>query len=111
MIPQNTHKIRFKDLLYGRQDKLNELKACHNAMDTNCIGLVLVKGVSGVDKTSFILNFSTQVESHDTYFVQGKLDLNRNTLPYSAILQACGELKGQLVNGGRIKAGRDCIYS
>jgi predicted ATPase len=92
LIQQNSHKIRFKDQLYGRKDKLSELKALYDSRNTDSSNLVLVKGVSGVGKTSFILNFSAQVENSNTYVIQGKLDLNGNNPPYATILQAVGEL-------------------
>lgn len=92
MTQKKIHKIRFKNTLYGRQEQLGKLIALYDAMDEGQIGFVLVKGASGVGKTSFVSSFAAKIESSVSYFVGGKLDLNRNNPPYAVILQAIGEL-------------------
>ncbi|NOQ72901.1 MAG: AAA family ATPase [Crocinitomix sp.] len=92
MIQEKSSEIRFKDNLYGRNDQLIELLEAYETSVSDNGGLALIKGVSGVGKSSFVSNFAKQIETPETYFVQGKLDLSRNNPPYATILQALGEL-------------------
>lgn len=78
--------------MYGRKDQLVELRELYESAVSNNGGLVLIKGVSGVGKSSFVSSFVKDLRPTNDYFVQGKLDLSRNNHPYATILQAIGQL-------------------
>lgn len=92
MIQPHETKIRFKDTLYGREAEFSQLEQAYEQNVANKRHIAIVKGVSGIGKTSFVSSFGHQKIEENVIFVSGKQDLNRDNPPYTAVIQAFSSL-------------------
>lgn len=83
--------------LYGRKKELLFLQTLFQASLTAGSQLVLVKGQSGLGKSSLVDHFGHFVASKQAYFVSGKFEQFKYNTPYSAFIYAFRELTRQVL--------------
>ena len=83
--------------VYGREDELQKLITAFDRVSHGGVELVLVAGYSGIGKSELVHAMQTPVTERRGYFVAGKFDQLRLTVPYSAIVAALSDLVAQLL--------------
>ncbi|GAB4536192.1 MAG: AAA family ATPase [Pleurocapsa sp.] len=115
--------------LYGREREIQRLLAIFNSVaecqieDSNnryqqvkerCAAeLVLVTGYSGIGKSSVVREIYKPITAKRGYFIAGKFDQFQRNVPYSALLNALGELVQLLLaeNQTRLEQWRERILA
>ena len=83
--------------LYGRQIEVETLMTAFDRAGQGGIELVLVGGHSGIGKSALVHAVHAPVTERHGYFISGKFDQLRLTVPYSAFVTALKDLVGQLL--------------
>ena len=83
--------------LYGRQDELKTLMSVFDDASQGGVELVLVAGYSGIGKSALVHAVHAPVTERRGYFISGKFDQLKLTIPYSAFVVALSELARQLL--------------
>ncbi|MBA3662409.1 MAG: AAA family ATPase [Gammaproteobacteria bacterium] len=83
--------------LYGRDDQVESLLGAFERTTRGVSELLLVSGYSGIGKTSLIQEVHKPIVRQHGYFISGKFDQLKRSIPYSAIIQACQSLIKQLL--------------
>ncbi len=83
--------------LYGRQPEVAQLMATFNRVSKGASEIMLVSGYSGIGKTSLVNEVHKPIVKSRGYFIAGKFDQYKRNIPYSALIQAFGELIQQLL--------------
>ncbi|GAB4290110.1 MAG: hypothetical protein Fur0025_24810 [Oscillatoriaceae cyanobacterium] len=84
--------------LYGRQKEVALLMATFNRVSNGASEIMLVSGYSGIGKTSLVNEVHKPIVKSRGYFIAGKFDQYKRNIPYSALIQAFGELIQQLLS-------------
>lgn len=88
-----SQKFRIPQKLYGRGNEINELLSFINSAERNENALLLVKGNSGIGKTSLIQEIQRRIEiDKKSFFTSGKFVSLQKNKPYHAFLQAINHL-------------------
>lgn len=90
--------------IYGRQDRVQQLKSIWQSIHTGTSSFVVVHGVSGSGKTTLVKEVASEVCSVNAYAASGKHELLSRDLPYYAFIQVCRQLIA------RIQAERAELY-
>ncbi|MCC5636738.1 AAA family ATPase [Nostoc sp. CHAB 5844] len=89
--------------LYGKETEVQQILAAFERVATNQDSpdshseLVLVAGFSGIGKTAVINEVHKPIVRQRSYFIKGKFDQFNRNIPFSAFVQAFGDLIGQLL--------------
>ncbi|WP_299491643.1 hybrid sensor histidine kinase/response regulator [Acaryochloris sp. IP29b_bin.137] len=83
--------------LYGRDSEVEILLNTFERVAQGTTELMLVSGQSGVGKTAVIGEIHKPVVRRRGYFIQGKFDPLKQSIPFSALLQALRHLCQQLL--------------
>ena len=83
--------------LYGRQNELKTLMSVFDHASEGTVELVLVSGYSGIGKSALVHAVHAPVTERRGYFISGKFDQLKLTVPYSAFVSALSELIRQLL--------------
>lgn len=83
--------------LYGRENQVETLLGAFERITRGDSELLLVSGYSGIGKTSLIQEIHKPIVRQHGYFISGKFDPLRRSMPYNAIIQACQSLIKQLL--------------
>ena len=84
--------------LYGREQEIKKLLTAYDKAAEGEVKVVMVGGYSGIGKTSLIQEIHKPVVEKKGYFVSGKFDQYKKDTPYSAILQAMGDLVRKIIS-------------
>lgn len=90
-------ELRVPQNLVGRA---TEIAALDDALSRSCAGaveLVVVEGPSGIGKSALVGELGRLASAARALHVQGKFDQLRRDLPYSAVLQAFGQVAQRLL--------------
>ncbi|MEG4944175.1 AAA family ATPase [Microcoleus sp. F4-D5] len=90
-------RFQIPEKLYGREPELATLLAAFDRVGQGSTELMLVAGFSGIGKTSVIHEVHKPIVRQRGYFIQGKFDQFQRDIPFSAFVQACRDLMGQLL--------------
>ncbi len=98
-IGENDFSGRFQipEKLYGRETELNQILTQFKEVSNGKTSLVLVSGKSGIGKTSLVNEIKKPVTESRGYFISGKFDLLKRTIPYRAISQSFQSLFQQIL--------------
>ncbi len=83
--------------LYGRE---NELEILHQAFERISRGqceMLLVKGYSGMGKSSLVEELRGQLSQRQAYFICGKFDQLQRDKPYLALIEAVRDMARQIL--------------
>ncbi|MDC8772492.1 diguanylate cyclase domain-containing protein [Roseateles albus] len=83
--------------LYGRDAQVQSLLDAYARACTGSPGFVLVRGYSGIGKSSLINEIHKPIAHSSGYFVSGKFDQFRRNIPYAALIQAFQSLLHQIL--------------
>jgi hypothetical protein len=92
-----TSRFQVPQKLYGRGKETDELLEAFDRVARGGMEMVLVRGYSGVGKSALVSEIHKPVTLKRGYFVDGKYDQYKRTIPYSAIGQALGDFCGYLL--------------
>jgi predicted ATPase/signal transduction histidine kinase/tRNA A-37 threonylcarbamoyl transferase component Bud32 len=92
-----TKKLRLPQKLYGREAEIQILKTTFERTRQGTCEMLLISGHSGIGKTALVHELYQPVLQSEGYFVTGKFDPLKRNIPYSALIQAFGELIKQLL--------------
>ncbi len=83
--------------LYGRSAEVTALLSCFERVSSGSTEMMLVKGYSGIGKTSVINEVHKPIVRQRGYFISGKFDQFKKNIPYAALIQAFESLVRQLL--------------
>ena len=83
--------------LYGRHIEVQTLMTAFERAGQGGVELVLVAGHSGIGKSALVQAVQAPVTERHGYFISGKFDQLRLTVPYSAFVTALKDLVAQLL--------------
>ncbi|MEO0986155.1 MAG: ATP-binding sensor histidine kinase [Cyanobacteria bacterium J06639_14] len=84
--------------LYGREAAVQTLLAAFARVAQGSSELMLVAGFSGIGKTAVVNEVHKPIVQQRGYFIKGKFDQFNRNVPFSAFVQACRSLMGQLLS-------------
>jgi predicted ATPase/signal transduction histidine kinase/CheY-like chemotaxis protein/tRNA A-37 threonylcarbamoyl transferase component Bud32 len=83
--------------LYGRDREVDLLMSTFDCVSAGKTEVMLVKGYSGIGKSSLVNEIRKPMVSARGYFISGKFDQFQRNVPYSAIITAFQSLVKQLL--------------
>lgn len=90
-------RFQIPQKLYGRKKEIDKLMAAFDRVSQGRKELMLVTGEPGIGKTTLVHEIYKPITEVRGYFISGKFDQFQRNVPYSAIIQAFGELIRQLL--------------
>ncbi len=90
-------KFQIPEKLYGREQEISQLMTVFNESANGYKRIVFCGGQSGIGKSALINEIHKSIAETGGYFVAGKYDVFKRNIPYTAIIQAFGELAKQLL--------------
>ena len=96
-------KFQIPQKLYGREAEIERLMHYFRQIASGEKRLVLVKGYSGIGKSSMVNEIHKPVVKHQGLFVSGKFDQFKRDAPYSALIESFQELIRQILTGSELE--------
>jgi len=100
-------KFQIPQKLYGREAEIETLLKSFERVSSPSLfpankdfrgsELILIAGYSGIGKTALVREIYKPITEKRGYFIAGKFDQFQRNIPYSAVVQALGELIKQLL--------------
>jgi predicted ATPase/signal transduction histidine kinase/FixJ family two-component response regulator/tRNA A-37 threonylcarbamoyl transferase component Bud32 len=90
-------QFSISEKLYGRDRKVRLLMSTFDRVSAGKTEAMLVKGYSGVGKSSLVNEIRKPIVGARGYFISGKFDQFQRNVPYSAIITAFQSLVKQLL--------------
>ncbi|MES2026585.1 MAG: AAA family ATPase [Pseudomonadota bacterium] len=90
-------RLQISQKLYGRDCEYARLLNAFKSVTDGGVELLLVTGYSGIGKSSLVNEIHKPVVAQGGYFISGKFDQFKRTIPYSAFNQAFRELMRQIL--------------
>lgn len=90
-------RLQISQKLYGRNYEYSRLLNAFKRVATGGTELLLVTGYAGIGKSSLVNEVHKPVVAQGGYFISGKFDQFKRTIPYSAFNQAFRELMRQIL--------------
>ena len=91
-------RLHISQNLYGREKEVKVLMDTFEKVRLGSLEMLLVKGFSGIGKTSLIAEVYKPITESSGYFVSGKFDQYQRNIPYSAVIEAFRELVQQILS-------------
>ncbi|PQJ95796.1 serine/threonine protein kinase [Chromatium okenii] len=90
-------KFQIPQKLYGRESEIETLltafeRVSHPKDAVPSSELMLIAGYSGIGKSALVREIYKPITEKRGYFISGKFDQFQRNIPYSAVVQALGEL-------------------
>jgi predicted ATPase/serine/threonine protein kinase/GAF domain-containing protein len=83
-----SERLEVPQKLYGRDREVQEMLAAFDRVSGGATEMVLVKGYSGIGKSSLIQQVQRPILRQRGYFVSSKFDQYRRDVPYGSIVQS-----------------------
>ncbi|MCP4129415.1 MAG: serine/threonine-protein kinase PknK, partial [bacterium] len=96
-------KFQIPQKLYGREQETRTLMSVFERVREGNRELMLVSGLSGIGKSALINEIQRPVVKHSGYFISGKFERLKKSVPYSAIIQAFTGFARQILAEGDTK--------
>jgi len=90
-------RLQISQKLYGRDNEYIRLLNVFKRVVVGSAEMLLVTGYAGIGKSSLVNEIHKPVVAQGGYFISGKFDQFKRTIPYSAINQAFRELIRQIL--------------
>ncbi|APR83105.1 Serine/threonine protein kinase PrkC, regulator of stationary phase [Minicystis rosea] len=81
-------RLHFPEHFYGREDEVRALRAAFDEAATGTTQITLVRGFSGIGKSTLALTLERPVLERGGSFCAGKFDQQHRDIPYSAVIHA-----------------------
>ncbi|MGB0561259.1 MAG: trifunctional serine/threonine-protein kinase/ATP-binding protein/sensor histidine kinase [Spirulinaceae cyanobacterium] len=91
-------RFNIPEKLYGREVEVQTLLAAFDCVAHGSSEMMLVAGFSGIGKTAVVNEVHKPIVAKRGYFVKGKYDQFNRNIPFSAVVQACRSLMGQILS-------------
>ncbi|MDP9729430.1 trifunctional serine/threonine-protein kinase/ATP-binding protein/sensor histidine kinase [Alicyclobacillus tolerans] len=78
--------------LYERDDVWQQVVQAHERAAAGGVEFFIIRGEEGMGKSMLLSEFSNQLREMSSYVVGGTFHKDDQNIPYSAILQSCGQL-------------------
>jgi predicted ATPase/GAF domain-containing protein/tRNA A-37 threonylcarbamoyl transferase component Bud32 len=91
-------KFLIPEKLYGREKEISLLTNTFQKAVEGTIQLALISGRSGIGKSVLINEIHKPITKYKGYFISGKYDLFKRTIPYRAITQSFQSLIQQILS-------------
>jgi predicted ATPase/serine phosphatase RsbU (regulator of sigma subunit) len=86
-----TGELSLPQRLYGREAEVEAMARALDRVHAGCSEVLLISGHSGIGKSALVRELYRYVASND-YFVAGKFEHLKRSIPYAALVQACKDL-------------------
>ncbi len=93
-------RFQISEKLYGRAAEIERLLKMFDHAAAGNTSIVLCVGQPGIGKSALIKEIYTPIVAKRGYFIAGKYDQFKRTLPYTALTQACQDFTHQLLTEG-----------
>ena len=90
-------RFTIPETLYGREAQVQTLLDAFDRVAGGATEMMLVAGFSGIGKTAVINEIHKPIVKQRGYFIKGKFDQFNRNIPFSAFVQAFGDLMEQLL--------------
>ena len=90
-------KFEIPQKLYGRKSETEELLTAFERVAKGMVEIMLVVGYSGIGKSALVKEIYKSLTEKRGYFISGKFDQFQRNIPYTAVVNAFGELVQQLL--------------
>ncbi len=99
VIGAKDHSGRFEipQKLYGREKECAFLSDLIDQISSRHAGLLLITGFAGIGKSSLVNEVRDQLPEKQGFFITGKYEIYKRSIPYSALIQAFTALVRQLL--------------
>lgn len=84
--------------LYGREEEVTQLMSAFSRVRQGGAEILMIKGYSGVGKSSLIQEIRQPILLSQGFFLEGKFDQYQRDIPYSAMVQAFGGMVRRLLS-------------
>ncbi|MGE5659485.1 MAG: AAA family ATPase [Actinomycetota bacterium] len=91
-------RFLIREKLYGREAEVQTLLSAFERVANGTSELMLVAGSSGIGKTAIVNEIHKPIVRQRGYFIKGKFDQFNRNIPFSAFVQALGDLMGQILS-------------
>jgi predicted ATPase/signal transduction histidine kinase len=99
-LPGDPLRFQLPQRLYGRETHIATLLRCFERVSQGRRPeLILIRGYSGIGKSSVVHELREPVERRRGFFLSGKFDQLQRDIPYAILAQALGGLTQQLLAG------------
>ncbi len=99
-------RFSIPEKLYGREKETEKLLESLKRVCKGGVEIMLATGHSGIGKSALIHEINKPVVNRNGYFVSGKFEKLKNSVPYSAIIHAFKELIKQVLTEDEEKINR-----
>jgi predicted ATPase/signal transduction histidine kinase/tRNA A-37 threonylcarbamoyl transferase component Bud32 len=89
--------FRLPQKLYGRQQEIAAIMGSFSRSAGGAREMLLVSGYSGIGKSSLVHEVRVPIAMRRGYFISGKFDQNKLSIPYSALIEAFRGLLCQIL--------------
>lgn len=94
-------QFRIRGQLYGREREIGSLMSVYRRIMEGEKEMIVVSGYAGIGKTSLVNEIHLPVIGSRGWFIRGKFDQLRRSIPYFAFAQALDQFCGLLLSEGR----------
>ncbi|NLV26800.1 MAG: AAA family ATPase [Methanomicrobiales archaeon] len=91
--------LTFPKKIYGRKKEIEQIKIITSRISSARTELLLVKGYSGIGKTTLVQEIRPFVQKNGGVFISGKYHQFQEIRPYAGWIQALSDLVNQLLMG------------
>ncbi|WP_029459755.1 serine/threonine protein kinase [Solidesulfovibrio alcoholivorans] len=96
-------RFQFPERIVGRGQELAALQDLYGRVGRTGSAIAMVRGVSGVGKTSLVQELSRSVAAQKGYVAYGKYDQYNRAVPFSGLIQALSLLIRQILSEGEAR--------
>jgi len=96
-------RFQIPQKLYGRKPEIETLLTAFDNVAKGQAEMMLVAGYSGIGKSVLVKEIYKSLSEKQGYFIAGKFDQFQRNIPYTAIVNAFGELVQQLLTESKTK--------
>src|SRR5207249_622868 len=90
-------QLQLPQKLYGREREVDALLQAFARVAAGHTEVIRVAGYSGIGKTSVVSEMHTPLLRQRGYFVSGKFDQHKSSIPYIAVIEALQQLLQQIL--------------
>jgi predicted ATPase/signal transduction histidine kinase/CheY-like chemotaxis protein/tRNA A-37 threonylcarbamoyl transferase component Bud32 len=98
-----SERFQIPQKLYGREPEIDTLVAAFERVASGKAEMMLVAGYSGIGKSVLVKEIYKSLSEKKGYFIAGKFDQFQRNVPYSAVVNAFGDLVQLLLTETKVQ--------